>query len=72
MPDSSSEFLGSEKSFTIDANHMTMCRYASKEDDGYRKVGRELRSLVQRIEVLCEGKKEAERAKEMDSEAQSQ
>ena len=35
-----------------------MCRYSSKEDDGYRKVSRELRGLCQDIEDNCE-KKEA-------------
>jgi dimeric dUTPase (all-alpha-NTP-PPase superfamily) len=29
---------------------MDMCRYSSKEDDGYRKVSRELRILCEDIE----------------------
>ena len=41
---------GREIKFSIDANHMEMCRYSSKEDDGYRKVSRELRGLCQDIE----------------------
>ena len=49
MDDVSSEFTGTEPRFTIDANHMEMCRYSSKEDDGYRKVSRELRNLCDDI-----------------------
>jgi len=30
---------------------MDMCRYSGKEDDGYRKVSRELRILCERIEI---------------------
>jgi hypothetical protein len=29
---------------------MDMCRYLSKEDDGYRKISRELRILCEDIE----------------------
>ena len=50
MDDVSSEFTVTERRFTINANHMEMCRYSSKEDDGYRKVSRELRILCEEIE----------------------
>jgi hypothetical protein len=30
---------------------MDMCRYSSKEDDGYRKISRELRILCKKIET---------------------
>lgn len=50
VDDVSSEFTGTEKRFMIDANHMEMCRYSSKGDDGYRKVSRELRILCEDIE----------------------
>jgi hypothetical protein len=50
VDDVSSEFTGTETRFTIDANHMEMCRYSSKEDDGYRKVSREIRILCDDIE----------------------
>lgn len=50
MNDSSSTFTGTESRFQIDDNHVDMCRYASKEDDGYRKVSRELHILCQDIE----------------------
>jgi ankyrin repeat domain-containing protein 50 len=50
VDDVSSEFTAIERRFTIDANHMEMCRYSSREDDGYRKVSRELRILCEEIE----------------------
>jgi ankyrin repeat domain-containing protein 50 len=50
VDDISSTFTGTETRFAIDANHMEMCRYSSKEDDGYRKVSRELRILCEDIE----------------------
>jgi len=34
----------------IDANHMEMCRYSSREADGYRKVSGELRIFCKEIE----------------------
>ncbi|PMD51210.1 uncharacterized protein K444DRAFT_545347 [Hyaloscypha bicolor E] len=46
----SSEFPDTGRRFTINANHMEMCRYSSREDDGYRKVSRELRILCEEIE----------------------
>lgn len=50
MDDVSSACKGTEPRFAIDANHMEMCRYSSKDDDGYRKVSRELRMLCEDIE----------------------
>jgi hypothetical protein len=50
VDDVSSEFTGTERRFPIDANHMEMCRYSSKEDDGYRKVSRELSILCEDME----------------------
>jgi hypothetical protein len=50
VDDVSSAFTGTETRFAIDANHMEMCRYSSKEDDGYRKVFHELRFLCEDIE----------------------
>jgi hypothetical protein len=47
----SSAFTGSETRFTIYANHKDMCRYSSKEDDGYRKVSHELNMLCTQIET---------------------
>ncbi len=70
VPDDSSEFLGSDKVFTIDANHMSMCRYSSKEDDGYRKVGREIRFLCQNIQALHEQKLKEERNVDRDKTMQ--
>lgn len=51
MDDVSSAFTGEEKRFSIDATHMEMCRYWSKEDDGYRQISRELRFLCEDIEM---------------------
>ncbi|EXJ53356.1 uncharacterized protein A1O5_13396 [Cladophialophora psammophila CBS 110553] len=34
---------------TIDANHMQMCRYRSREDEGYRKVLRALGGYAQKL-----------------------
>lgn len=50
MDDVSSTFTGTERRFAIDANHVDMCKYSSKEDEGYRKVSRELRMLCDDIE----------------------
>jgi hypothetical protein len=50
VDDISSEFTGTERRSMIDANHMEMCRYSSKEDDGYLKVSRELLFLCDDIE----------------------
>ncbi|CZR52846.1 uncharacterized protein PAC_02723 [Phialocephala subalpina] len=50
VDDVSSTFTGTETRYAIDANHIAMCRYSSKEDDGYRKVSRELRVLCGDIE----------------------
>lgn len=54
MDDVSSAFTGEETRFSIDANHMDMCRYWSKEDDGYRQISRELRILCEDIERSLE------------------
>lgn len=40
---------GVESIFTIGANHMDMCRYPNKNDDGYRKVSGELQRLCERV-----------------------
>lgn len=50
MEDISSEFGGTETKAMIDANHMEMCRYSSREADGYRKVSGELRIFCKEIE----------------------
>ncbi|RDW57688.1 hypothetical protein BP5796_12489 [Coleophoma crateriformis] len=43
VPDTSSEFPGSENKFPILANHMMMCRFSGAEDDGYKQVSREIK-----------------------------
>lgn len=49
MPDLSSSMEGVESVFTIDANHMDMCKYPDKNYDGYRKVSAELQRLCENI-----------------------
>ena len=48
VPDFSSS-LGDplERAEHIDANHMEMCRFSSREDPGYTQVGGELASQVE-------------------------
>ncbi|PVH81097.1 hypothetical protein DL98DRAFT_654283 [Cadophora sp. DSE1049] len=41
---------GREKTDTIDANHMDMCRFNGPADRGYQKVSAELRELVEGVE----------------------
>lgn len=45
VPDFSSSIDGIENVFSIDANHMDMCRYLNRTFDGYRKVTGELQRL---------------------------
>ena len=35
-----------ERIETISENHMNMCRFASRESDGYRKVSAEIRNIM--------------------------
>jgi hypothetical protein len=51
VPDISSEFPGSAGRFTINANHMMMCRFSSKEDIGYERVSGTLQRLCQGIQT---------------------
>ncbi|KAF2787773.1 hypothetical protein K505DRAFT_379365 [Melanomma pulvis-pyrius CBS 109.77] len=39
----------SEPSESINANHMNMCRFCSKEDPGYKQVGGEIRNRVDKL-----------------------
>lgn len=48
--DFSSSLDGSERRQTINANHMAMCRYSSKHDDGYQKVVGELQIFLSVIQ----------------------
>jgi len=58
VDDVSSTFTGTERRFAIDANHIEMCKYSSKETDGYRKVSRELLYLCHKIEAKAARLKE--------------
>ncbi|KAH8803520.1 hypothetical protein F5884DRAFT_508819 [Xylogone sp. PMI_703] len=45
----SSSITDTEPSYTINANHMDMCRFQSKTDEGYRQVIGELKMLLRKI-----------------------
>jgi len=42
----SSSITGTEPTQTINANHMSMCRFASRDDEGYRQIMGEILILV--------------------------
>lgn len=50
VDDVSSSFTGTERCQTINANHMSMCRFSTKYDDGYKKVVGELKTFLSAIE----------------------
>ena len=50
-----------ERAQHIDANHMDMTRYSSRDDTGYRKVGGELCLLVKDIRKRLEEELQKER-----------
>ena len=55
VPDTSSSLDDPrERAQHIDANHMTMTRFSSRDDPGYRKVGGELCLLVKDIQKRLE------------------
>ena len=58
-----------ERAQRIDANHMTMTQFSSRDDPGYRKVGGELCLLVEDIRKTLEEElqKERERPENDDS-----
>lgn len=50
VPDFSSLIQGLESVYSIDANHIDMCRYSDETSDGYRKVSGELQRLCEEIQ----------------------
>jgi hypothetical protein len=60
--DFSSSLDGSERRQTINANHMAMCRYSSKHDDGYQKVVGELQLFLSMMQEKLQAE-ELERSK---------
>lgn len=46
----SSYITATEPIQTINANHMAMCRFPSKEDEGYKQVSGEIQILISRIQ----------------------
>jgi hypothetical protein len=70
--DFSSSFPLESSKVTINANHMTMCRYSSRDDDGYGKVVRKLQVLCDQIKALHEAKAGKERDKKLHEGKQRQ
>ncbi|KAI9780640.1 MAG: hypothetical protein M1839_006581 [Geoglossum umbratile] len=64
--DLSSSFPLESSRVTINSNHMTMCRYSSRDDDGYYKVVRKLQGSCDQIKRLREAKAAEERANRLD------
>ncbi len=55
--DVSSSFTGTERCQAINANHMNMCRFPTKHDNGYKKVVGELRIYLSAVEAeMAKGK----------------
>lgn len=46
----SSSFTGTERCQTINANHMSMCRFSTKHDSGYKKIVGELKLFLSAME----------------------
>jgi hypothetical protein len=46
----SSSITGAEPTQTINADHMSMCRFSSKEDEGYKQVSGEIQILISKIQ----------------------
>ena len=72
MPNISSSFNDTENVFTINANHMNICKYAGKDDNGYRKVLRELQNVHENIQIADEKRLEEERAIALDKQKERQ
>lgn len=64
MPDLSSSMEGAESIFTVNANHMDMCRYSDKTSDGYRKVSGELQRLCDSVRRAEQIRSEEEKVAE--------
>ncbi|KAH0556307.1 hypothetical protein GP486_005765 [Trichoglossum hirsutum] len=63
--DFSSSFPLESSKVTINANHLTMCKYSSRDDDGYGKIVRKLQGPCNQTKTLCEAK-EKERVEKLD------
>jgi hypothetical protein len=46
----SSSFTGSEQTQIINANHMSMCRFLGKDDEGYKQVSGEIKIIISEIQ----------------------
>ena len=45
-----SSSINSEPKQTINANHMSMCRFVSRDDEGYKQVSGEILILISEIQ----------------------
>lgn len=47
---------GRERTETINANHMNMCRFTGIDDPGYVKVGSEIQERIDVLQEIRQGK----------------
>jgi len=72
VADASSQFTGTEQICSIDANHMDMCRFSSRDDIGYRRVTDVLLSILEPLSNSAGRRMEDHQAPEEDSNAERQ
>jgi len=70
--DASSQFTGTEQICSIDANHIDMCRFSSRDDIGYRRVTDILLSILEPLTSIAGRRKEDYQATEEDRVAARQ
>lgn len=72
VADASSQFTGTEQICSIDANHMGMCRFSSRDDVGYRRVTDVLLSILEPLSDIAGRRKQDHEATEGDRVAERQ
>jgi len=72
VADASSQFTGTEQICSIDANHMEMCRFSSRDDIGYRRFMDILTSILEPLSNIAGRRKEDYQATEEDRVAERQ
>ncbi len=66
VADASSQFTGTEQICSIDANHMDMCRFSSRDDIGYRRVTDVLLSILEPLSNIAGRRNQDHQATEED------
>ena len=56
MANVSSQFTGRENICSIDANHIDMCKFSSREDVGYQRVTNALCDVFDKLSPVEKGK----------------